>query len=93
MFYLVREVLECAQRNALLRRILDVSVANSRVGNNYLGVAFCTKSSTFEQRLFEPDALPINILPCFYIIDGIYYEGEVCPEIIIKNGLVLLAHS
>lgn len=93
MLDLIREVLQCAQRNALLRRILDISVTNSRVRNNYLGVAFCTKSSTLEQRLLEPNALPIDILPSFYVINGIYYEGEVCPEIIVENGLILLTHS
>ena len=68
---LIREVLQGAKRDRFLWRVNNVSIALSVVWNNNLRVAFSTKGSTFEQRLFIPYALEINILPRFNIIDGI----------------------
>ena len=56
-------------------------------------MTFGAKSSTFEQRFFKPDALSIYVQSGFNIINCSDYKFKICPEILIKNNLILLTDS
>jgi hypothetical protein len=93
MFDLIGEVFECAERNTLFWRINYICVADRRVRYDDLGVAFGAESATFKQRFLKPNALTIDILPSFYVINCVDYKRKVIPEIVIKNNFVFLTDS
>ena len=84
MFNLVGEVLQCAKRNRFLWGINNISVALGVVRDDDLGMAFCPKGSTFEQRFFVPYALMIDILSGAHIVNSVNHKVQSSPEIIIE---------
>jgi hypothetical protein len=93
VFNLIREVLQSAERNAFLWRIDDISVTNGGMGDNDLRVALGSECSAFEKWFFEPNALTINILPCFDVIHCIDNKAQSRPEVIIENLFIFGAYS
>lgn len=71
MFNLIREVLQCAKRNVLFWRIHQIVVAGSDMGQNDLRMAFGAESARLEERFLKPNALIVDILPCFDVIDSV----------------------
>lgn len=61
--------------------------------NDNLRMAFSSQSSWLEKWFFKPNALAINVLSCFYIVDCIDNKIKSSPEVIIKNDFILLANS
>ena len=61
--------------------------------NDDLRVTFCTKGSAFEEGFFVPNTLLINILSGLDVIDGIDYEIQSSPEVVIEVFLVFLSYS
>ena len=48
-------------------------------------MALSSEGSTLKQWLLIPDALKINILPCFDIINSINDEIKTSPELIVEE--------
>lgn len=92
MLDLVGEVFKCAKRNCLFRRIDYVSITDGGVRNYDLGMAFCPKGSTLKQGLLIPNALGIDILPGFDVVNSIHNETDSSPELIIEVVLRILAN-
>jgi hypothetical protein len=86
---LVREVLECAQRNTLFRRVVDVGVANRLVRDDDLRMTLGSEGAGLEKRLFEPDALTIDVLSGLDIVDSVDHKVQICPEVISEDIIVL----
>ena len=90
---LVGEVLEGAEGDGFLRGVDDVVVAQGVVRDDDLGVAFGPQGATLKQRLFVPDALLIDVLPCLDVVDRIHHEVQLGPEIVIEELFAVGAHS
>lgn len=56
-------------------------------------MTFCTKGARLKQRLLEPYALIIDVLPCFHVIYSVYHQIQIVPESVVENILFLGAHS
>ena len=91
MFNLVGEVLQCAKRNRFLWGINNISVALGVVRDDDLGMTFCPKGSTFEERFFVPNALKIDILSGFDVVNSVNNKIQSSPEIIVEIIFGILA--
>ncbi len=87
---LAGEVTKGAHRDRLLRRVLRVSVALSLVRDDHLRVGLCAESPRLEERLGIPDAAGVDVETSLDVIDGVYNEVEVLPEVIVEDILGLL---
>jgi hypothetical protein len=58
-----------------------------------LRVAFCAQSTAFEQWLFVPYALLVNVLSGFDVIDSVDNEIQSSPEVIIEILFIFLSDS
>jgi len=74
MFNLVREVLQSAQWNAFLGRILGFAIGLSLFGNDYLRIALGAQCTRLEKGFTIPNASGIDEKTSFDIIYSIYNE-------------------
>ena len=93
MLNLVGEVFQSAERNRFFWRVDNISVTESMMGDDDLGVTFSSQSSTLEEGLLIPNTLLVYKLSCFYVIDSIYNKVKSSPEVIVEKLLVFRANS
>ena len=86
---LIGEILERAKRDALLRGVDNVSVADGCLGDDDLRVALGPQRSALEEGLFEPDALAVHVLPRLHVVDRIDNEIQIGPEVVAEDGFIL----
>jgi len=72
MFDSMREVLQSAHGDALLRWILGVSIALGLMRKDSLCVTFCSQSTTFQKRLCVPDTSVVDVKTGMDIVNSIY---------------------
>lgn len=91
MFDLIGEIFKRTERNRLFGRINYISIADGGMRDNNLGMAFCPKGSTLEQRFLIPNTLRIDVLPGFDVVDCIHHEAGARPELVVEVVLRILA--
>lgn len=70
----VREKVNGANGNTLLRRVHRVRVTLSLIRQDHLSVSFGTKCPRFQKRFVKPNAPGIHVLPGLDIVHSIYCE-------------------
>jgi len=88
----VREVLQRAERDALLGRILRIRIRLSLVRQNHLGVGLGAKSARLEQGLREPHAARVDVHPGLHVVERVHHAVQRLPEGVVEGILRVRRH-
>lgn len=92
MFDLIREQLQCTHRKLLLWWINNIIITHCMMRDDNLGMAFCAQGSTLEEGFFVPYAFVVDELTGFDIVDCVYDQVEVLPELVVEDCFRVWAH-
>lgn len=51
------------------------------------------QSPRFEEWLFEPNALVVDILPRLHVVNGVDHQIQITPKTVIEDVLLVRTHS